>query len=102
MIALYWLLKGTYLGLVQRHARECGRSVVLSFLPPKHAWTFRSEKMMRYPAFDCLRVSAENGVATVTIDNPPINLVDSKFTRDLLKFIAAAKDDEDTKAIVFQ
>jgi enoyl-CoA hydratase/carnithine racemase len=72
------------------------------FLPPKHGWTFHSEEMMRYPDFDCLRVLAENGVATVTIDNPPINLVDSKFTRDLLKFIAMVKSDEDTKAIVFQ
>ena len=31
---------------------------------------------MAYTGYDCLRIDLDRGVATVTIDHPPINLYD--------------------------
>ena len=38
---------------------------------------------MDYGTFEILRVEVLNGVASVVIDNPPINLFDFKLYREL-------------------
>ncbi|MGY3676810.1 enoyl-CoA hydratase/isomerase family protein [Streptomyces sp. TE33382] len=50
--------------------------------------------------YSVLRVGVENGVATITLDNPPVNTVDAAMVRDLQHFIAGAEQDHTIKVIV--
>jgi enoyl-CoA hydratase/carnithine racemase len=52
--------------------------------------------------FTALRVAVEAGVATVTIDNPPLNLLDVALITDLNAYADAVRDDRDVKVIVFE
>ncbi|WP_305787103.1 enoyl-CoA hydratase/isomerase family protein [Symbioplanes lichenis] len=52
--------------------------------------------------YETLHVDVEQGVATVTIDHPPLNLLDGKLIPDLLSFVAQVKDDDTVRVIVFQ
>jgi enoyl-CoA hydratase/carnithine racemase len=47
-------------------------------------------------------VTREAGVATVTIDNPPLNLLDVALITDLNAFVAEMREDADVRVIVFQ
>jgi enoyl-CoA hydratase/carnithine racemase len=57
---------------------------------------------MPYENLHSLKVSVADRVATVVIDNPPINLVDPRFVGDLLDFTAEVRDDDTVGAIVFE
>src|SRR3954464_5864738 len=48
-----------------------------------------------------LRVTVADGVATVTIDNPPLNLSDGTLLPSLRSFVAEVRDDTDVRVIVF-
>ncbi|MCX7373002.1 MAG: enoyl-CoA hydratase/isomerase family protein [Alphaproteobacteria bacterium] len=56
---------------------------------------------MSYNEFETLRVKLEQGVAFVTIDNPPINLLDRRLRADLEAFARAVAADERVRVIVF-
>jgi enoyl-CoA hydratase/carnithine racemase len=53
-------------------------------------------------SFGCLRVKTSKGVAQVTIDNPPINLMDAGMFDDLDRLGMAIEVDESVRVIVFQ
>ena len=49
-----------------------------------------------------LRVAHRNGVATVTIDNPPVNVLSYNLMGELRRFLEAIRDDAETRVIVFE
>lgn len=51
--------------------------------------------------YTTLRVSLAAGVAHVTIDNPPVNVLDVRLMSELRQFLAAVRDDSSVKVIVF-
>ena len=52
--------------------------------------------------FETLRVEVSGGIARVTIDNPPINLMDQALYVDLLKLSAALEADPDVLVVVLE
>ena len=52
--------------------------------------------------YQTLKVTAGNGVATVTLDHPPINLLDTRMRAELESFAAEVRVDESIRVIVFQ
>ncbi len=56
---------------------------------------------MTYSEFETLRVRVEQGVAFVTIDNPPINLLDQRLRGDLEAFARRVAMDDQVRVIVF-
>jgi enoyl-CoA hydratase/carnithine racemase len=56
---------------------------------------------MIYNEFETLRVRVERGVAFVTIDNPPINLLDQRLRGDLETFARAVATDDQVRVVVF-
>lgn len=38
--------------------------------------------------YESIKVDVQHGVATVAIDNPPLNLLDGKLFPDLMAFVA--------------
>lgn len=57
---------------------------------------------MPYEGYGCLRFHVERGVAFVTIDHPPINLLDAALMRDLARAGAELEADPDVRVIVFR
>ncbi|GLY04581.1 enoyl-CoA hydratase/isomerase family protein [Actinoplanes sp. NBRC 101535] len=57
---------------------------------------------MTNPQFTALHVAVDAGVATVTIDNPPLNLLDTALITDLNAFADGVRDDGTVKVIVFE
>jgi enoyl-CoA hydratase/carnithine racemase len=57
---------------------------------------------MTFFKFTTLRISYEAGVAIVTIDNPPVNVLDVTLMGEIREFLMAVRDDEQTKVIVFE
>ena len=57
---------------------------------------------MRYDDVDTLRVTLDAGVATVTIDHPPLNILDAELLRDIDRFAGTVRDDDAVRVIVFQ
>jgi enoyl-CoA hydratase/carnithine racemase len=55
-----------------------------------------------YDGFKALRVHVRKGVAWVTIDHPPINLLDQALFLELARLVPAVEADPDVRAIVFQ
>jgi len=51
---------------------------------------------------ECLRVRTEAGVATVTIDHPPINLFDAALMRDLAQACAILEADPGVRVVVIE
>jgi enoyl-CoA hydratase/carnithine racemase len=49
-----------------------------------------------------LRIAVADGVATVTIDNPPLNLLDGTLLPSLRRFVAEVRNDADVRVIVFE
>ncbi len=49
-----------------------------------------------------LRISAEDGIKTVVIDNPPANIWTVEVINEMNAFFQSLKDDYETKAIVFK
>jgi enoyl-CoA hydratase/carnithine racemase len=52
--------------------------------------------------YKSLRVAVSDGVAQVTIDNPPVNLLDTTLIGDLGHFIGTVRDDRSVRVVVFQ
>ncbi|MEY9855841.1 enoyl-CoA hydratase/carnithine racemase [Catenulispora sp. GAS73] len=57
---------------------------------------------MTYADLSTLRVDLQHGVATVAIDNPPLNVLDAKLIPDLRRFAAQVRDDDTVQVIVFE
>ncbi len=51
--------------------------------------------------FETLRVHVDDGVATVSIDAPPMNLLGPELVRDLVSLIQWAEGDEGIQVVVF-
>lgn len=51
--------------------------------------------------FNRLRIAGDHGVAVVTIDNPPVNLLDAAVMGEIRRFLVAARADDDLRVIVF-
>ncbi|MFC5827592.1 enoyl-CoA hydratase-related protein [Nonomuraea insulae] len=52
-------------------------------------------------AYTTLRVSREAGIARVTLDNPPVNVLALALMRDLRHLLTALRDDDSVSVIVF-
>ncbi|GAB3836294.1 enoyl-CoA hydratase/isomerase family protein [Dactylosporangium cerinum] len=52
-------------------------------------------------AYDTLTVRLKDGVASVCIDNPPINLLDARLIADLDRFNTDVRDDDAVRVVVF-
>ncbi len=48
-----------------------------------------------------LCVARRDGVATVTVDNPPVNVLDVEMMAEVRSLLAALRDDAETRVIVF-
>ena len=57
---------------------------------------------MEYGNFQLLKVRCEGPVATVTFDNPPINLLDLALMLELVALAEQLAADESLKAVIFQ
>lgn len=57
---------------------------------------------MPYDDFRTISVTLEAGVAHLTIDNPPVNLLDVALIADLNRFAAAVRSDPAVRVIVLQ
>jgi enoyl-CoA hydratase/carnithine racemase len=49
-----------------------------------------------------LRVAHHSGVMTVTIENPPVNVLDAALMTDLRNFLIKVRDDDATRVVVFE
>ncbi|MDR8414171.1 enoyl-CoA hydratase/isomerase family protein [Nonomuraea sp. 3-1Str] len=56
---------------------------------------------MVYSGYQTLRVAGEAGIARVTIDNPPVNVLDVALMTDLRDLLTALRDDRSVRVIVF-
>lgn len=57
--------------------------------------------MVQYKGFKLLKVRIDKGVAFVTIDNPPINLLTMRLLMELNKLARKLNNDDEVKVIVF-
>lgn len=57
---------------------------------------------MSYDNLPGLRITSSDGVATVTLDHPPLNLMDGVLLPSLRGFINRVRSDESTRVIVFE
>src|SRR5881397_3562816 len=57
---------------------------------------------MSYEGYDCLKVHSDRGVATVTIDHPPINLFDLALIQEMDRVGRELEADGDVRVAVFQ
>jgi enoyl-CoA hydratase/carnithine racemase len=48
------------------------------------------------------RISRAGGVATITIDNPPVNVLDVPLMSEIRSILLSLRDDPNTRVIVFQ
>ncbi|MFD0166336.1 enoyl-CoA hydratase/isomerase family protein [Streptomyces decoyicus] len=56
---------------------------------------------MNHDAYATLRMRLENGIARVTLDNPPINVLNVALMGDLRHLLTALRDDDSIRVIVF-
>lgn len=56
---------------------------------------------MHHDAYTTLRVIHEAGIVRVTLDNPPVNVLDVALMADLRRLLAALRDDRSARVIVF-
>lgn len=52
--------------------------------------------------YKTLQITRRNRVVTVSINNPPINVLDVTLMRDIRGFLASVRDDPKTRVIVFE
>lgn len=57
---------------------------------------------MSYDGFQALRIDVAEGVATLTIDNPPINLFDLRLYPDMLRAARELSADDAVRVVVLQ
>ncbi|MFE7773375.1 enoyl-CoA hydratase/isomerase family protein [Streptomyces sp. NPDC057445] len=58
--------------------------------------------MSSYEEYTSLRVTIDAGVAHVTLDNPPVNMLDTALINELHDFAGAVRGDEQVRVIVVQ
>ncbi|WP_434441590.1 enoyl-CoA hydratase/isomerase family protein [Lentzea sp. E54] len=56
---------------------------------------------MHHDAYATLRVSREAGIVRVTLDNPPVNVLDVALMTDLRRLLTGLRDDDSVRVIVF-
>ncbi|MFI1105098.1 enoyl-CoA hydratase/isomerase family protein [Streptomyces melanogenes] len=56
---------------------------------------------MNHDAYAMLRVSREDGIVRVTLDNPPVNVLNVALMTELRHLLTALRDDESVRVIVF-
>jgi enoyl-CoA hydratase/carnithine racemase len=56
---------------------------------------------MQHDAYATLRVSREAGIVRATLDNPPVNVLDVAMMSDVRHLLAALRDDDSVRVIVF-
>lgn len=56
---------------------------------------------MHHDVYATLRVSREAGIVRVTLDNPPVNVLDVALMADLRRLLTALRDDDSARVIVF-
>ena len=49
-----------------------------------------------------LSITSHGGIATVTINNPPVNVITIDLINEINAFVLSLKDDRDTKVVVFK
>lgn len=54
-----------------------------------------------YPSYSTLRTTVTSGVARVTLDNPPLNLLDAGLMTDLRDLVERLREDGDVRVVVF-
>lgn len=54
------------------------------------------------PSYSAIAVTSGGGITHVTIDNPPLNLVDAALITDLRSLVASVREDPTIRVIVFQ
>ena len=52
--------------------------------------------------FDTIQVDVRDGVASVTLDHPPVNVVDNALAADLQSFARAVREDPEVRVIIWQ
>lgn len=52
--------------------------------------------------FGRLSISHDAGVSTITINNPPVNVLDVSLMSELGRFLVSVRDDPNTRVLVFQ
>jgi enoyl-CoA hydratase/carnithine racemase len=57
---------------------------------------------MPYDGYQGLRVTLDAGVARVTLDNPPVNMLDTVLINELHDFAGAVREDDRVRVIVLQ
>jgi enoyl-CoA hydratase/carnithine racemase len=57
---------------------------------------------MAYTGYECLEISVDRGVVFVTIDHPPINLLDFALIQELDRLGRELEGDRDARVAVFQ
>src|SRR5690348_11654642 len=57
---------------------------------------------MAYTGYDCLRIDLHRGVATVTIDHPPINLFDLELIGEMDRVGRELEAAGEVRVVVFQ
>lgn len=57
---------------------------------------------MPYENYTCLKIRTDRGVAFVTIDHPPINLLDAPLIQDLDRIGQELEGDKSVRAVVFR
>ncbi|WBY24472.1 enoyl-CoA hydratase/isomerase family protein (plasmid) [Streptomyces goshikiensis] len=62
---------------------------------------YRSEISVHHDAYATLRVSLEGGIARVTLDNPPVNVLNVALMADLRHLLTALRDEDSVRVIVF-
>ncbi|MBC8085142.1 MAG: enoyl-CoA hydratase/isomerase family protein [Hymenobacter sp.] len=55
-----------------------------------------------YSGYTAIHVAIEAGVATVTIDHPPLNVLDAVLMTELNRFAGTVRTDEQVRVLVFQ
>src|SRR3954470_17833570 len=65
-----------------------------------HTW-YRSETSMNRDGYAYLRVSVEAGIARVTIDNPPVNVLSFGLMTELSSVLTVLGEDTSVRVIVF-
>ncbi len=57
---------------------------------------------MTQEKYESLRLEAQDGVATITFDHPPINLMDATLLADLTAAVQAVSESADIRVLVLQ
>ena len=57
---------------------------------------------MTYDNFSALHVSVDAGVAFVTSDHPPVNLLDAELMTELDRFVGIVANDANVRVVIFQ